>query len=81
MTVQDITKIVQVAPGSKDLKSAVAIHLTDLQPGDRILVRSRPSPDGKSAMAAGIIAMKATDVAAKKRKRPRIGRSKGLAAS
>jgi Domain of unknown function (DUF5666) len=66
VTVQDITKIVQVAPGQKDLKSAVAIHLTDLQPGDRILVRSRPSPDGKSTMAVGIIAMKATDVAAKK---------------
>ncbi len=66
VTVQDTTKIVQVAPGQKDLKSAVAIHLADLQPGDRILVRSRPSPDGKSAMAAGIIAMKATDVAAKK---------------
>ncbi|MGC1595663.1 MAG: hypothetical protein WA774_09940, partial [Candidatus Acidiferrales bacterium] len=66
VTVQDTTKIVQVAPGQKDLKSAVAIHLTDLQPGDRILVRSRPSPDAKSAMAVGIIAMKATDVAAKK---------------
>ncbi|MFZ1974208.1 MAG: DUF5666 domain-containing protein [Candidatus Acidiferrales bacterium] len=66
VTVQDTTKIVQVAPGSKDLKSAVAIHLTDLQPGDRILVRSRPSPDGKSGTAVGIIAMKATDVAAKK---------------
>ncbi|MGA7060453.1 MAG: DUF5666 domain-containing protein [Candidatus Acidiferrales bacterium] len=66
VTVQDTTKIVQVAPGQKDLKSAVAIHLTDLQPGDRILVRSRPSPDAKSAMAVGIIAMKAKDVAAKK---------------
>jgi Domain of unknown function (DUF5666) len=66
VTVQDTTKIVQVAPGQKDLKSAIAIHLADLQPGDRILVRSRPSPDGKSALAVGIIAMKATDLAAKK---------------
>jgi hypothetical protein len=65
VTVQDTTKIVQVAPGQKDLKSAVAIHLEDLQPGDRILVRSRPGPDGKSA-AVGIIAMKSTDVEAKK---------------
>jgi hypothetical protein len=67
VTVQDTTKIVQVAPGQKDLKSAVAIHLEDLQPGDRILVRSRPGPDGKSA-AVGIIAMKSTDVEAKKAK-------------
>lgn len=66
VTVQDTTKIVQVVPGSKDLKSAVAIHLADLRPGDRILVRSRPGPDAKSALAVGIIAMKATDVAAKK---------------
>ena len=65
VTVQDTTKIVQVAPGQKDLKSAVPIHLADLQPGDRILVRSRTSPDAKSALAVGIIAMKATDVAAK----------------
>jgi hypothetical protein len=68
VTVQDTTKIVQVAPGQKDLKSAVAIHLEDLQPGDRILVRSRPAPDAKSAVAVGIIAMKSTDVEAKKAK-------------
>ena len=67
VTVQDTTKIVQVAPGQKDLKSAVAIHLEDLQPGDRILVRCRPGLDGKSA-AVGIIAMKSTDVEAKKAK-------------
>jgi hypothetical protein len=66
VTVQDSTKIVQVAPGQRDLKSAVPIHLADLQPGDRILVRSRPSPDGKTPIAVGVIAMKATDVAAKK---------------
>ena len=66
VTVQDTTKIVQVAPGQKDLKSAVAIHLEDLQPGDRILVRSRPAPDAKFAVAVGIIAMKSTDVEAKK---------------
>jgi hypothetical protein len=65
VTAQDTTKIVQVAPGQKDLKSAVAIHLEDLQPGDRILVRSRPGPDGKS-VAVGIIAMKSAEVEAKK---------------
>ena len=53
VTVQDTTKIVQVAPGQKDLKSAVPIHLTDLQPGDRILVRSRTSPDAKTPHGRG----------------------------
>jgi hypothetical protein len=64
--VQDNAKIVQVAPGQKDLKSATAIQLKDLKPGDRILVRERTSPDAKPAVAIGIIAMKATDVEAKK---------------
>lgn len=65
VTVEDATKIVQVAPGSKDLKSATAIHLADLQPGDRVLVRGKASADAKSMVAAGIIAMKRTDVDAK----------------
>jgi hypothetical protein len=66
VSVQDTTKIVQVAPGQKDLKTATAIRLTDLQVGDRILVRSRAADDSKSIAALGIIAMKAADVNAKK---------------
>jgi hypothetical protein len=66
VNVQDTTKIVQVAPGQKDLKTATAIRLTDLQVGDRILVRSRAADDSKSIAALGIIAMKAADVNAKK---------------
>jgi hypothetical protein len=66
VNVQDTTKIVQVAPGQKDLKTATPIKVTDLQVGDRILVRSRASDDSKSIAALGIIAMKRTDVDAKK---------------
>jgi len=66
VTVQDTTKIVQVAPGQKDLKSASAIQLSDLRAGDRILVRERGSADASSTVTVGIIAMKATDVEAKK---------------
>ena len=66
VNVQDTTKIVQVAPGQKDLKTATPIQVTDLQVGDRILVRSRASDDSKSIAALGIIAMKRTDVDAKK---------------
>jgi hypothetical protein len=66
VNVQDTTKIVQVAPGQKDLKTATPIHIADLQVGDRILVRSRASDDSKSIAALGIIAMKRTDVDAKK---------------
>jgi hypothetical protein len=78
VAVQDTTKIVQVAPGQKDLKSAITIHLTDLQPGDRILVRSRTPPDAKTPMAVGIIAMKATDVAAKKTRETEDWQKRGI---
>src|SRR5271163_2692466 len=39
VTVASNAKIVQVAPGEKDLKSATPIALKDLQVGDRVLVR------------------------------------------
>jgi hypothetical protein len=65
VVVMDATKIVSVAPGQTDLKSATPIHITDLHPGDRVLVRGIPSDDGKSFVAAGIIAMSRSDVAAK----------------
>jgi hypothetical protein len=58
------TKIVRVVPGEKDLRNATPIQLSDLQPGDRILVRGQPSGDAKSFAAAGIIALKRSDVEA-----------------
>jgi hypothetical protein len=58
-------KMVRVAPGQTDLKSATAIQLADLQVGDRILVRGQPSSDGKSFVAVGVIAMSRSDVEAK----------------
>ena len=66
VSVASNAKIVQVAPGEKDLKSATAIALTDLQVGDRILVRGRAADDAKTMVAVGIIAMKRTDLEAKK---------------
>jgi exosome complex RNA-binding protein Csl4 len=66
VTVADNAKIVQVAPGEKDLKSATPIALTDLQVGDRVLVRVRASDDAKAMTAVWVIAMKRTDLEAKK---------------
>jgi len=66
VTIASNAKIVQVAPGEKDLKTATPIGLTDLQVGDRILVRGRASEDAKTMAAVGIIAMKRTDLEAKK---------------
>jgi hypothetical protein len=55
----------RVEPGQKDLSSAVAIQLTDLATGDRVLVRLDPSATGDTPQAAQIITIKATDVAQK----------------
>jgi hypothetical protein len=58
-------KYLRVPPGSKDLKEAMPIQLSDLQEGDRVLVRSKPSDDGTSLVASTVIAMKKTDISAK----------------
>jgi len=63
--VQDATKLVRIAPGQKDLKEATPIQLADVQPGDRILVRGKLAEDGKSVLAASVIAMKKEDIAEK----------------
>jgi hypothetical protein len=64
--VQDSTKIIRIAPGQKDLKDATPMALADLQAGDRILVRGTLAADGKSVLAASVIAMKKADIADKR---------------
>jgi hypothetical protein len=63
--VRDSTKIVRIAPGQKDLKDAQTIALTDLQAGDRILVRGKATDDSKAFAATSIMAMKKGDIAEK----------------
>ena len=63
--VRDTTKVVRIAPGQKDLKDATPIQLADIQPGDRVLVRGKLADDGKSVLAASLIAMKKSDIAEK----------------
>jgi hypothetical protein len=61
-------KVVRVPPGSKDLKEAVPMQLSDLQPGDRVLVRAKPGSDAASFVAGMIVAMKKADIAEKQQK-------------
>lgn len=65
VSVQPATKIVRVAPGQTDLKTAVPVELKDLQVGDRVLVRWRASDTAQPVAAIGIILMKRADVDAK----------------
>jgi len=61
-------KVLQVPPGSKDLKEATTIQVRDLQPGDRVLVRPKQSGDASALVASTIIAMKKSDLAEKHQK-------------
>src|ERR1700689_394800 len=65
VNVQPATKIVRVAPGQTDLKTAVPVELKDLQVGDRVLVRWKASDTAQPVPALGIIVMKRADVDAK----------------
>jgi len=63
--VQDDARLLRVEPGEKDLKNAVPLQLQDLQAGDRILVRGKMAEDGKTVLAASVIAIKSADIATK----------------
>lgn len=63
ITVADGARILQLAPGSKDLKSAQTISLGDIAKGDRILVSGQPGSDATSFTASRVILMKAQDIA------------------
>ncbi len=62
VTVPDAVKVLVVAPGSKDLKSATAGTLSDVAVGDRVLVVGDAS--GAGLTATRVILMKAGAIAA-----------------
>jgi len=62
VVVNNNTRILRLAPGQKDLKDATLIKLEDLQVGDRMIIRGRPSDDVKSITASSLLVMKKTDI-------------------
>jgi co-chaperonin GroES (HSP10) len=64
-SLQADTKIVRVAPGEKDLKSATQLRVEDVKVGDRVLVRGLPMAGGQTLKAVTVIVMKQEDVASK----------------
>ncbi len=64
VTVQPSARLLRIAPGEKDLKTATPIQLSDLQVGDRVRVRGTASADGASIAALEIIVIPAAVVAA-----------------
>jgi hypothetical protein len=64
----DGVKVLRVPPGSKDLREATPITLSDLQAGDRILVRGKAGDAAGSFVASTVVAMKKADIAEKQAK-------------
>ena len=65
VTIQENARILRVAPGQTDLKSAVPMTASDIQAGDRMLVRGQAGDSADSVLASSIIVMRKGDVAQK----------------
>jgi Domain of unknown function (DUF5666) len=65
VSVPDGTRILQLAPGSTDLKTAQTIALKDIEVGDRVLVSGKAGDNPDTFAAARVILMKSTDIAQK----------------
>jgi Domain of unknown function (DUF5666) len=66
--VEEATKLLQIEPGKTNLSEATPFSFTDLQPGDRVLVRGILADDGKTIRAATLIAVKKAALAEKQSK-------------
>lgn len=64
VTVQANARMLRIAPGAKDLKSATPVQLQDLKVGDRIRVRGQDT-DSTSMTALEVIVMSQSDLEAK----------------
>jgi hypothetical protein len=68
VSIEDATKLLQIEPGKTDLKEATLLQFSDLQTGDRVLVRGVLADDGKTIRAASLIAVKKAALAEKQAK-------------
>ena len=58
----DGVKLLRVPPGSKDLKSAVPIAVSDISPGDRAVVIGRLGEDQQTIQATRVVVMSKSDL-------------------
>lgn len=65
VSVADAARILQLAPGSTDLKTAQVIALKDIAAGDRVLVTGKAGDSATAFAASRVILMKSTDIAQK----------------
>ncbi|MBB5319130.1 DUF5666 domain-containing protein [Tunturibacter empetritectus] len=65
VSVADGARILQLAPGSTDLKTAQTITLADIAAGDRVLVSGKAGDGGVGLTASRVILMKSSEIAQK----------------
>jgi co-chaperonin GroES (HSP10) len=65
ISVADGVRLLQLAPGSTDLKTAQTIALTDIAVGDRVLVNGKAGDTASAFTASRVILMKSGDIAQK----------------
>jgi len=65
VSVGDAARILQLEPGSTDLKTAQTITLTNIAVGDRVLVNGKAGDSADAFSASRVILMKSTDIAQK----------------
>jgi co-chaperonin GroES (HSP10) len=65
VSVADGARVLQLAPGSTDLKTAQTITLADIAAGDRVLVSGKAGDSAGAFAASRVILMKSGDIAQK----------------
>jgi len=78
VTVQPNARLLRIAPGEKDLKSATPVQLQDLQVGDRVRVRGQASADAASIAALEIIVISHSDLEARREQERQDWQKRGL---
>lgn len=63
VSLSEASSLLQVAPGSKDLKSATPIVVSNIVAGDKVIVTGTAGDEAQSLHASRVIVMKSADIA------------------
>jgi Domain of unknown function (DUF5666) len=77
--IQSGARLLRLAPGETDLTRATSIQPSDLQAGDRVLVRGKLASDGVAVEATAVFVMKQGDIAQQKQQELLDWQKRGLA--
>jgi hypothetical protein len=78
VTLASDARLLRIEPGQTNLQGASPLALTDLQTGDRVLVRGAASADGQQLSASTLVAIKKADIAQKQQQQRDDWRKRGV---